>query len=238
MEDVLFLIPARSGSKGVQDKNIKELFGIPLLAIRGLSALKLTAAEHIWLSTDSEHYAEIGRKYNITVPFIRPSNLADDTSTSADVVLHAMNFADQQGYAYKMVALLEPTSPFVYSAYLQEAIAELSANKDASAIVATKEVEVASTFIQPQSKYLDVLAENLRKAKTMRRQDFKNEITPAGGFYIAKWDHFLTHKTFYTDNTLSYLLPTENALEIDHMIQFHWAEYMVEKAIIDIKKII
>lgn len=238
MEDILFLIPARSGSKGVKDKNIRELFGIPLLAIRGMSALSFTAKEHVWLTTDSKEYAEIGSKYGLTVPFIRPETLASDHASSVDVILHAMEFAQSMGKSYKMIALLEPTSPFVYKEYLLDAIQQLQSDHNAAAIVATKKVETASIFVQPSTRYLATLAKNLMDAKAIRRQDFEMEITPSGGFYIAEWEHFLAHKTFYTEKTLSYLLPEQCALEIDNTIQFRWAEYLVEKEIVDFTKII
>lgn len=238
MTDVLFLITARSGSKGVVNKNIKELFGIPLLAIRGLSALKLTDKENVWLSTDSEEYIQIGKKFGINVPFIRPEHLANDNASSADVVLHAMSHAESIGKKYKMIALLEPTSPFVYYEDIKNAILKLKANDEAVAIVATKEVETASIFVQQDGLYLNVLADNLKKRQTMRRQDFGKEITPSGGFYIAKWDDFLKHKTFYTEKTLSYILPEECSLEIDNEMQFKWAEFLIEKSEINKENIL
>lgn len=238
MQDVLFIITARSGSKGIPNKNIKKLFGIPLLAIRGMSALSLTHKDNVWLSTDSKAYAQIGEEYGITVPFLRPDYLAGDTVPSSDVILHTMAHAVALGRQYKFIALLEPTSPFVYNEYLKKAIDALRNNMDASAIVATKKVESSSVFVQPKSKYLDVLAKNLNALKGIRRQDAQEEITPSGGFYISKWDTFLTHKTFYTDKTLSFMLPDECSLEIDSPIQFKWAEFLVQEKIVHINKII
>lgn len=237
MVDVLFLIPARSGSKGVPNKNIRKLFNIPLLAIRGLTALKLTTCENVWLSTDSILYSQIAQQFGVTVPFMRPAYLSEDTASSADVVLHAMEYAEKIGKDYKYIALLEPTSPFVYEEDLKNAIEMLRNEENSSAIVAAKVVETNSIFIQKQTKYLDVLAENLKNREGLRRQDFISEVTPAGGFYISKWDEFKKYKTFYSSSTLSYILPEESSLEIDSIIQFHWAEFMVESNIIDKNKI-
>lgn len=238
MEDTLFLITARSGSKGVPHKNIKKLFGIPLLGIRGLSALQLSSPENVWLSTDSHEYAEIGRKYGIHIPFLRPEDLASDKATSSDVVLHAMQYASNMGRTYRYIALLEPTSPFVYTEHLCEAIQNLKDNKNADAIVATKKMETSSIFVQPDDQYLTVLAENLSQQKNIRRQDFRSEITPSGGFYISKWDNFLKNKTFYTAKTLSYKLPEECSLEIDSELQFAWATFLIERDLINKNKII
>ena len=237
-QDILFLITARSGSKGVPNKNIKKLFDIPLLALRGLSALSLTSKENVWLSTDSEEYAEIGRQYGITVPFLRPEYLAKDTSSSIDVVLHAMQHVADLGINYNMLVLLEPTSPLVYKEYMQDAINILRQEKNANAVVATRKVEPSSVFMQSQAKYLDALTKQLENLKSVRRQDVEAEITPAGGFYISKWNELLQHKTFYTPKTLSYLLPDECSLEIDSELQFRWAEFLIQEKIVTLNKII
>lgn len=237
MDDVLFLITARSGSKGVPNKNIKQLGGKPLLAYRIQTALKLTDKKNIWLSTDSEEYAQIGMEYGVTVPFIRPKYLAEDKASSIDVVLHAMHYAESKGCEYSKIALLEPTSPFVYSDYIKEAILQLDAKPKANAIVATKKTEVNTFFIQENTAYLDVFSNRINDKEELRRQNFKEEITPSGGFYIANWNSFKKNKNFYTEDTLSFVLPEVCTLEIDYPSQFLWAEFLIEKKIVDLSKI-
>lgn len=83
--NILWIVAARSGSKGIPDKNIRELGGTPLLALRILTALPLGT---VLLSTDSETYAAIGTKFGAEVPFLRPIALASDSASSIDVVLH------------------------------------------------------------------------------------------------------------------------------------------------------
>lgn len=237
MNDVLFLIAARSGSKGVPNKNIKKLGEKPLLAYRIQSALKLTEKKNIWLSTDSERYAQIGEQYGATIPFIRPEELAKDDASSIDVVLHAMQYAESKGHKYSKIALLEPTSPFVYSEYIKKAIEQLNKTSKANAIVATKKTEVNTFFIQENKEYLDVFSNKINNNNTLRRQDFKEEITPSGGFYIADWSSFKNNRNFYTKSTLSFVLPEICTLEIDYPIQFLWAEFLIEKKIVDLSKI-
>ncbi|MGB3947105.1 MAG: acylneuraminate cytidylyltransferase family protein [Bacteroidia bacterium] len=237
-DDILFLIAARSGSKGVPNKNIRKLFGIPLLALRGLSALTITNKDNVWVSTDSEQYAAIAMEYGITVPFIRPDFLAADTSSSIDVVLHAIEHARKMGRKYNIIVLLEPTSPFIYKEHLSAAINTLRKEPDASAIVATKRVETATVFIQPETKFLNVLSKNISNLSKLRRQDFGNEVTPSGGFYISRWNDFIENKTFYTEKTLSYIVSEECSLEIDSPLQFKWAEFLVQEKIVDLSKII
>ena len=137
---ILWLVAARSSSKSIPDKNIKLLGGLPLLAYRIKSVLSFAAKEDIWISTDSEHYAEIAKAYGATVPFIRPKALASDTAASVDVVLHAMDHADSLGKKYTGIGLLEPTSPFVSAANIEEAVNILCSEPEAENIVAVRHV--------------------------------------------------------------------------------------------------
>ena len=226
IDNILFLILARSGSKSIPDKNIKLLNNKPLLAYRIEQALALTNKENVWLSTDSIHYAEIGKKFGATIPYIRPKKLATDTTSSSEVILDIIEYCEKTGKKYDAVVLLEPTSPFVSNNFLCLAIDKLFNTKDANAIVSTKIIHTNTIFIQENNTYLTELFNNLKKVKSIRRQDQKTQITPSGGFYISKWESFKLNKTFYTDKTLSYLLPDYMALEIDNPIDFLWAEFL------------
>ena len=232
-QKILWVVTARAGSKSIPDKNIKQLGGIPLLAYRIQSVLTFADREDVLISTDSKQYAEIAESFGATVPFIRPTELATDTAKSADVVLHAMNWAESSGRRYDAVGLLEPTSPFVNYAQLIEAVDRLFAEKDACSIVAVRESRPSTYYIQPEDKYLSIVARNIVSGGILRRQDLKREITPSGGFYIAKWSAFKRDKSFYTERTLSFLLPDINGLEIDEPLDWVWAEFLIEKGMIN-----
>jgi CMP-N,N'-diacetyllegionaminic acid synthase len=236
--ETLWLIPARSGSKSIPNKNIRYLGEHPLLAYRIRTALKITAAESIWLSTDSDEYAKIGAVAGAKIPFMRPAHLATDTASSMDVVLQAMEFAEQQGKKFSFIGLLEPTSPFIYPELLVGALDKLSADADADAIVAVKEARPNTIFIQPENQYLDTLASNLAKLKNIGRQNFSREITPSGGFYISRWENFKMNKTFYTPKTLPYLVSRESEIEIDDEIDWDFAEFLVRQGKVDINRLI
>lgn len=234
---ILWLITARSGSKKIPDKNIKLLQGIPLLAYRIKTALSLALSEHVWCSTDSIFYSDIARENGANVPFLRPENLANDNASSADVVLHAMMHAESLGKNYKYLVLLEPTSPFIYKRDIVAAIEKLANNDIANSIVAVKEARPNTIFIQDENIYLKKIANNLSEHKLLGRQHFKKQISPSGGFYICKWDSFKKFRTFYTETTLSYLIPEECSVEIDEEIDWYWAEFLLEKKIIEINKL-
>lgn len=236
-DDVLWLITARAGSKSIRDKNIKLLDSIPLINFRIKSALSIANKEDIWVSTNSEEYAEIAKKAGATVPFLRPENLAGDSASSNDVVLHAMEFAEKKGLNYSIIGLLEPTSPFVYFEDLKKAINILKNNHEAGGIVACKETRPNTFFIQDDAEYLEILSLRLENQTNLGRQEFGKQITPSGGFYISRCLDFKLKKSFYTPTTLAYILPDECTLEIDEPIDWDWAEFLVQKKLVDLNKI-
>ncbi len=237
MNRILWLVPARSGSRSIPHKNIKKLGEYPLFAYRIKSALSISSADDVWVSTDSEEYARIAKGFGATIPFIRPKELASGTATSADVVLHAINEAEKRGLRYSGLGLLEPTSPFIGYSQLANAVQQLFDNEEAENIVAVRESRPNSYFIQKDSEYLAELAERLSLLKSHARQAFAREITPSGGFYIARWDSFKKSKTFYTDKTLSYLVGAASELEIDEPNDWYYAEFLLQKGLINISDI-
>lgn len=236
-EGILWLMTARSGSKSVPHKNVKPLGGLPLLAYRLKSAAAIADSRDIWISTDSPEYARIAEAHGASAPFLRPEGLATDTAKSSDVVLHAMDWADRNGRKFAAVCVLEPTSPFIHARHLREAAAMLLADPKAENIVAVRHVRPSTLYVQPMGPYLDILAENIRRSAITRRQDEQVEVTPSGGFYIAKWDSFRKHQSFYTDFTMPYLVPDESALEIDEPVDWAWAEFMIDRKLIDLGKV-
>lgn len=226
---VLWLIVARSGSKSIPNKNIKLLNGIPLLAYRIKSAIESNYSKYIWISTDSEEYAKIAELHGASVPFIRPKQLAEDKTSTTEVVLHAMNHAKQQSFKFDYIAVLEPTSPFISEIDLNKAISKLNETIGAKSIVSVKESRPNKIFIQDEAPYLDLISEQIRFFEKLGRQEFKMQITPSGGFYIAKWESFLLDKTFYTSKTLAYLVNEIAGLEIDEPIDFEFAEFLVNR---------
>lgn len=237
LDDILWLITARKGSKGIPNKNIKILNGIPLLSYRILTALSISPKENVWLSTDSTEYAEIAKEYGASVPFLRPSDLSTDDSSSVEVVLHAMNYAESVGHKFKYIGLLEPTSPFVYLKDIIAAVKKLKSKEEYKSIIAVKESRPNTTFIQDLTEYIDEISARIAKIKETGRKNFNKQITPSGGFYIAKWEEFFKTKNFYSSQSTFYLLPDESSLEIDEYIDWLWAEFLLEKKIIDINKL-
>ena len=223
---ILWLVTARSGSKAIPNKNIKKIGSYTLLEHKIKSVVSLSFDQEIWLSTDSEKYANIGKKAGAKVPFIRPQNISKDTSSSVDVVLHALEYAKKNNYNFSYIGLLEPTSPFVKPSSLEDAFKLLLNNEEAEGIVAVKEIIPHKIFFQDDDTYLIELSKNLKKIKKQNRQSFPVQITPSGGFYIYKVDRFFERKTFYSKKTLSFKLSGIESIEIDLPEDFDYAKYL------------
>ena len=125
--NIVALIPARSGSKRVPDKNIRPLAGHPLIAYTVAAALSSKIFSDVIVSTDSEHYAEIVKYYGAEVPFLRPAELAGDQSPDIKWLQYTLSRLQEAGRSYDCFSILRPTSPFRMPATIQRAWQEFSA---------------------------------------------------------------------------------------------------------------
>ena len=118
----LVTIPARGGSKGIPGKNIKELNGKPLIQYTIEAAREIFSDEVICVSTDDIKIKEVVESMGLFVPFIRPPELATDTTGTYEVLLHAIQYYEKNGYQPDTLILLQPTSPFRTATHIKEAI--------------------------------------------------------------------------------------------------------------------
>jgi len=227
-KDVLFLILARSGSKGVPGKNIRPLGGRPLLAYRILSAKKSKHHADIVISTDSAEYAEIAKKFGAEAPFLRPENLSHDQAKSIDAVLHAVHFLAERGTTYRYICLLEPTGPFTKTEWVDQAIDKLMTTGEQT-LVACKYTSPHPVYIQDENDKLNRVGKYILESTQTNRQAHSKQITPSGNFYISTPECLEKNKSFYNENTLVQMVPEPYCLEIDTETDFLWAEFLIEK---------
>lgn len=113
MGRICALIPARSGSKSVKDKNIRIMDGKPMIAYSILDGLRSRYIENVIISTDSEKYAEIAREYGAIVPYIRPESISGDDTLDIDVFLHFLEWLKTNDYKIpEIIVHLRPTHPY------------------------------------------------------------------------------------------------------------------------------
>src|SRR5687767_3077070 len=131
---VLAIVPARAGSKGVPGKNVRKLAGRTLLDYTALAARDSGVIDRIVLSTDSAEIADAGKRAGLEVPFMRPSNLAQDDTPMLPVIQHAIETLDAEGWTTDVVVLLQPTSPLRRSSHVRDAVTQLHETKADSVV--------------------------------------------------------------------------------------------------------
>lgn len=223
---VLAIIPARSGSKGIKDKNIISLNGKPLISYTIDAAKKSKYIDDIVLSTDSQRIANVAIKYGAEVPFIRPEELATDRSKTIDVVLHAINYLGNEGRFFDTLILLQPTSPLRTKEDIDCALEEYVKNdyKSLASINQVKEHPILIRSINDNGELSSLLNEN----STVRRQDLSVYYRINGSIYINSIDE-INELTSFNDNIFPFIMDTSHSIDIDDQIDLLNTKYYLEK---------
>ena len=191
----LAIISARSGSKGLPDKNIKELNGKPLLAYSIEAAIKSGCFDAVMVSTDSEHYANIAREHGAKVPFLRSKAMSSDTASSWDAVEEVLQGFENMGRVFDTFCLLQPTSPMRTSEDIKGAYA-LYEEKDASAVLSMTELDHPIEWCGKLNETLS-LDGFLKYNNAGRRQDMGKSFRPNGAIYIVAGAEFRKDRNLY-----------------------------------------
>lgn len=231
MADVVAIIPARSGSKGVIDKNIKLLSGRPLLAYSIAAALLSKSIDRVIVSTDSEHYAHIAREYGAEVPFLRPAEISGDTSTDYDVVRHLLDWMiENEGHIPKYLVHLRPTTPLRDPACIEKAIECISHDNYATALRSSHEmIQSSYKTVEIEGGYYKCVGTgsvDLDEANRPR-QEFKKTYDPNGYVDVYKTSYIIENKKLLGDRVLAYITPS--IAEVDMLEEFDFLEYQVYK---------
>jgi pseudaminic acid cytidylyltransferase len=221
--NMIGVIPARGGSKGVPGKNIRDLSGKPLIAYTIEAAIESKIFERIIVSTDSKEIAEIAVAYGAEVPFLRPAEISGDLISSDDVVLHALSYYQKQGMDYDEVCKLQPTSPLRNAKHLREAY-RLFQEKKADFLVSVCECEHSPLWS-------GTIADDLRldnfiseEAKRACRQDLPTYYRLNGAIYMGKTKPYFENKSFLGNNSVAYIMTQEDSVDIDSELDFNVAE--------------
>jgi len=225
---VLAIIPARSGSKGLPGKNIKLLCGKPLIAWSIDAGLKSRYIDKMVVSTDAEEVRMVALEHGACAPFLRPKELATDTSTSFDVLTHAIEVLAQDGNRFDIIVLLEPTSPLRDVSDIDEAL-ERMLMKDADSTVSVCAAETVHPVFMFHLGHDLLLAPYQNEGfKVLRRQDLSDVYFLDGTVYASKIESLLLAKTFCQHNTVAHVVPKWKSLEIDDEIDFVMVEAIMK----------
>jgi len=218
---VLVIILARKGSKGLPGKNAMTLRGRPLIAWSIQAGLESQFITDVVVSTDSTEIAAIAQECGAEVPFIRPDHLATDTSSSADAIMHAITFLEEDHRSYDYVVLLEPTSPIRTGTDIDEAMSSL-VSSGTSALVSVcraSTVHPSFMFTMGMENLLSPYETN-RAGESLRRQDVDDVFYPDGSIYASSIHTFKSELSFYHEGTVGYEMPRWKSLEIDDALDF------------------
>jgi len=222
---VIAVIPARSGSKGLPGKNTKPLCGKPLIAWSIKEALKSKHIDEICVSTDSEEIIKIARDFGANPNFKRPAELAQDDSTTTDVLLHALEEYKKINKYFDIIVCLQPTSPTRESQDIDESLELLVNNNDAWSAASVAEAEDLSLFASLKSGFLSWHGD---PPNNIRRQQKKQKLYYLEGTIALSWvDKLIEHRGFYHDKTLGVVVPKWKSTDIDDLVDWYQAESII-----------
>ena len=221
---ILYIIPARGGSKGIPLKNIKSLASKPLIYYSIDVARALALDENICVSTDDKEIIKVVENYGLKVPFIRPGKFASDTANTSDVLLHAIEFYEAQGQQYDVIVLLQPTSPLRKVSQVSEALAMYS--DDLDMIVSVKESHAATVLCNENDLgYIDLL---LNKNGD-RRQELIKYYEYNGAIYIINVKTLKECSVNRFKKKKKYVMDPISSIDIDNEIDWLFCEFILEQ---------
>ncbi len=218
---ILAVITARGGSKGLPGKNIRELNGLPLIAYTINSAKKSKYLDRIFVSTDSGEIAAISEKYGIKVPELRPKRLAEDNTSSVDVLLYTLDLCEKVDNYYDYMMLLEPTSPLRRDTDIDSIIEIAVDHPDDDGCISVGDVHLEHPSIVKKINkggYIIPYVENGQSY--YQRQMMDNAYFPYGVGYLVRTDRFRETKSIYMEHMLPFFIDRWQCYEIDDIYDF------------------
>ncbi len=220
--EILYVIPARGGSKGIPHKNIKLLAGKPLICYSIDIARGLTSDENICLSTDDNEIIKLVEDYGLKVPFVRPEQYATDSATTNDVLIHAIEFYEATGKQYDVIVLLQPTSPLRKIQQVQEALT-LYCN-EIDMVVSVKESHAAIVLCDENN---DGYLEMLFNKSGDRRQNIAKYYEYNGAIYIINVDRLKEFSLSGLIRKKKYVMDEASSIDIDNEFDWLHAEFLL-----------
>ena len=229
---ILGLIPARGGSKGIPNKNIKLINGKPLLCYTAEAALESKKIDKVVLSTDSEKIRKVGISCGLEVPFIRPSILAEDDTPTLPVIDHALEYLNKnQNYIPDIVVLLQPTSPLRKAFHVDNAIDIFLDHKNADSLVSIVQVphnyNPYSILIRNKKSIVKSFLDFPEKNNSRQKKPIF--YARNGAIYITNIDCLINKKSMYGDKIISYLMDYKDSFDIDDEIDFLISEHLIKE---------
>lgn len=227
-KNILAIIPARGGSKGVPRKNIKILNGKPLIAYTIEEAKKSKYIDRIIISTDDEEIANVSKKFNAEIPFLRPKEFAEDNSPTVDSIIHTLNWLkENENYQPDYICVLQCTSPLRTSDDIDGTIEKLeSTDMDGAVSICEAEVNPYWTNVFDGDKLNYFIEEG---KKILRRQDLPEVYRMNGAVIVVKTEIVINYNTLEPNKITGYVMDSKKSIDIDNMEDFLMAEILINE---------
>jgi len=226
MSDIIAIIPARSGSKSLIDKNIKALSRHPLIAYSIAAAKISKKIDRVIVSTNSRKYANIAKHYGAEVPFIRPDEFSTDTATDKDFLVHAMNwFEENEGGVPEYWIHLRPTTPLRDVIVIDNAIDEIMKDNSATSLRSGHKTPESPLkwFVKDNSYFKGLISgENYNLPKEV----FEQVYIPDGFVDIAKSSFVMNNQGIHGDKMIGFESPV--CTEVDSVEEFEYIQYQLD----------
>lgn len=232
MNDVVAIIPARGGSKGIPRKNLVEIAGGPLIVHSINHALTAQRVDRVIVSTDDEEIAEVARKAGAEVPFLRPKELAEDLVLDLPVFQHALNFLlDRENYQPELVVHLRPTAPLRKPGWIDTAIDQLLKVPEADSLrsVSKPNQHPYRVFSIDQAGYLDPIMKHEHPMPyLLRRQDLPDLYYYNCVIDVTRPSTIFGKVSMTGDRILPFIMDPEEVVDIDTRMDLALARLMME----------
>jgi CMP-N,N'-diacetyllegionaminic acid synthase len=233
-KNILCVIPARGGSKGIPYKNIKYLNGKPLILYTIDVARQLFKDEDICISTDDQKIIDVVDNYGFYVPFVRPSNLATDQATTQDVLIHALDHSENKNKYYDIVLLLQPTSPFRLKRHIEETINLY--NEDCDMVVSVRQASANpyyNLFEEDELGYLHISKGN---GEFTRRQDAPTVWEYNGSIYVINSTSLRKCAISKFTHIIKYPMEIEYSIDVDNQLDWIIAEEYLKRGMVNLQQ--
>jgi CMP-N,N'-diacetyllegionaminic acid synthase len=227
--EIIGIIPARGGSKGIPKKNIYPLCGKPLIAYTIEAAKRSRYLTRTILTSDSEEIIRVALQYSLEAPFVRPKELARDDTPALPVITHAVNWLEQkESYRPDFIVLLQPTSPLRDSKHIDEALGRL-VKSDADSIVSVIRVphnynpysvmRLEKGYLKPWLEYDELNNMRQRKPVFLARN--------GAAIYAFTYECLMRKRSLYGDKILAYEMSREASVDIDDIFDLKICEMLL-----------
>lgn len=232
MDKVIALIPARAGSKGVSNKNIRDLGGYPLIAWSIMAAKKSKLIDRVIVSTDSEEYAKLAIQFGAEAPFLRPSEISGDRSTDYDCIVHALDWLALNGGEPQYIVHIRPTTPLRDPLFIDCAIEVFeNSSKKITALRSAHEMSESAykTFeITEDGRFKRVASEGTAlDSANNARQQFPSTYHANGYVDVMSTRFIREHGVLHGDWVLPFITPS--VVEVDTEDDFLYLEYQIAR---------